>query len=371
MAQHKLGIKLKIFFVGGSLIFLSIILGCGKVWLNVTNLNSSVPINDLNSTTFRNFGTTPISQNAMVSTYSGNGSTPSLPTSYHEVPHIFTDDDGYYNLDAGCPSNCTPVISVTGAQHSAFVNCGTSQTSIALRVADCSSKNGAAATWSGAANGVEGEATWSLVTRQGLKKEVWQDSRTGLIWSSLLNTDPGRDNWCRASGNIESTDPANYCDSPTYQPQYPIAESDCVETSGAVPTPGWCSNSIAYTTSAGCTGAGGTWTANTDNWVSGTYSPEKGGMGANSATLKVRWRLPTLADYQQAEIDGVRFVMPDMGAFSNNYEFTSSIVTAYAGREAYIIDASNTSEEAGGQPKSILGGSLCGPLSTSLSWPHS
>ena len=37
-------------------------------------------------------------------------------------------------------------------------------------------------------------------------------------------------------------------------------------------------------------------------------------MGANSAGLKVRWRLPTRADFAQADIDRIRFIMPDMGA---------------------------------------------------------
>jgi hypothetical protein len=48
-------------------------------------------------------------------------------------------------------------------------------------------------------------------------------------------------------------------------------------------------------------------------------------MGANSATLKVRWRLPTLHDYELAEVDGIRSVMPDMGAFATNYEWSSSV----------------------------------------------
>jgi hypothetical protein len=35
-------------------------------------------------------------------------------------------------------------------------------------------------------------------------------------------------------------------------------------------------------------------------------------MGANSST-KVLWRLPTRQDYYLADIDGIRFVLPDMG----------------------------------------------------------
>jgi len=50
----------------------------------------------------------------------------------------------------------------------------------------------------------------------------------------------------------------------------------------------------------------------TDNWGTGTYDDAKGGMGATS-TDKVRWRLPTLYDYERADVNGIRNVMPDMG----------------------------------------------------------
>jgi hypothetical protein len=42
----------------------------------------------------------------------------------------------------------------------------------------------------------------------------------------------------------------------------------------------------------------------------------KGGMGKNS-TDKVMWRLPTINDYKLADVNGIRFVMPDMGAPAN------------------------------------------------------
>ena len=98
-----------------------------------------------------------------------------------------------------------------------------------------------------------------------------------------------------------------------------------------VPVPGWCSDGNAYSTSLGCTGAGGTWTANTDNFGAGTYSAAKGGMGASSATLKVQWRLPTINDYKLADVDGIRSVMPDMGAFSHGYEWSASVDSNFRG----------------------------------------
>jgi len=277
----------------------------------------------------RDVASTPITLLSEVTTYAGSGGSPNLPTSggyaYRDVPNILKDDDGYYNADAGCVSNCTPVVSITAAQHTAFVDCGTTQTSIAARVADCATQNGAAASWSGATDSNGGEGSWKMVTHQGANKEVWQDQRTMLVWSSLVVPSTSYDNWCRAAGNAEAGDPSNYCNSAIYQPEYPTAESECAEPVGANPVPGWCSNGTAYSSAAGCTGAGGTWTANTDNFGTGTYSAAKGGMGASSPVLKVRWRLPTIHDYDQAEIDGIRSVMPDLGAFGNSYECSATV----------------------------------------------
>ena len=292
-------------------LIIMIIINCGGASSPTTSI-----IYDLYSNIFRNVGSLQLTQLTEVTTYSGSGPIPNLPSNFRESPHILTDDDGYSNPDDGCPTGCSPIVSITAAQHAAFVDCGYPLTSVALRTADCIKKNGATAIWIGSANGTGGQGNWYLVTRQGASNEVWQDGRTGLLWSSRLTPTSNGDNWCRASGNAESDDPFNVCNSPIYQPQYPTAESDCAEPSGAVPTPGWCSNGNAYTTAAACTGAGGTWTANPDNWSLGTYGPKKGGMGANAPTLKVRWRLPTINDYEQAQLDGLIFVMPDMGALS-------------------------------------------------------
>jgi hypothetical protein len=318
--------------VGSSLSLIIIVagVGCGKFWGSAQF--SPGLIQDLFSNVFRDTGSGQLTQSAEVTTYSGNGASPNLPSNYREVPAILKDDDGYYNADAGCASNCTLSASITGAQHLAFNDCGLTQTSIAVRIADCNIVNGRLATWSGIMNGTGGQSTWYMVTRQGSNKEVWQDGRTGLIWSSILTTAPG-DNWCRASGNGEANDPSNYCNTASYQPQYPTIESDCAEPAGAVPTPGWCSNGTAYSSSAGCPA---TWTINTDNWQAGTYSAAKGGMGANSTTLKVRWRLPTINDYEQANIDGIRSVMPDMGAFGTN-EWSASVYSSNRSNAWYFV----------------------------------
>lgn len=49
-----------------------------------------------------------------------------------------------------------------------------------------------------------------------------------------------------------------------------------------------------------------------ENWGAGSYFTAKSGLGKNS-TPGVRWRAPSLGDYMQANVNGIRFVMPDMG----------------------------------------------------------
>lgn len=49
-----------------------------------------------------------------------------------------------------------------------------------------------------------------------------------------------------------------------------------------------------------------------EDWSTSTYSSSKGGMG-NTSPTKIFWRLPTIYDFQQANIDGIRFVLPDAG----------------------------------------------------------
>ena len=49
--------------------------------------------------------------------------------------------------------------------------------------------------------------------------------------------------------------------------------------------------------------------ANSDNYVAGTYSDEKGGLGFRT-TPQVFWRLPSRDDWYRADVDGIRFVLP-------------------------------------------------------------
>lgn len=117
---------------------------------------------------------------------------------------------------------------------------GLSPTTISDCITHCANENPSVATWNGQSNGNSGEAEWKLVTRLGASKEVWQDQRTGLIWSSLVSTG---DHWCKA---VASSSPSVY------------------------------------------------------------------------------WRLPTIGDYKQADVDGIRHVMPDMGA-NGTAEWSASL----------------------------------------------
>jgi hypothetical protein len=246
---------------------------------------------NLSSNVYRDQATTNISQVAETTTYAGA----LLPAGYRDVPVIAKDDDGYVSPGVSSPQ-------VTLANRVGFVNCGTTQSTIAARIADCATQNGSSATWDGTVKGNAGQGVWKLAVRFGAGLEVWQDQRTGLLWSSLLASD----NWCRASGNAESGDPSGYCNSVTYQPNYPTAQSWCAEDGPTAMMP--------VSTSG-------------ENWATGSYSGAKGGLGKNSSP-GVRWRLPTRYDYQLADTNGIRFVMPEMAAAGGGYEWSASVYAA-------------------------------------------
>ncbi len=232
--------------------------------------------------------TPQISLSDETSTYAGTTSS-SLPTTssyaYREVPDISKDDDGYMGGS---------VIHVDRTGWGAST-CGASGT-IEARRTDCAAHGtlGAEATWDGATKGNSGYGTWKLVTRTGdltssRGREVWQDQRTGLLWSSLVSSNL---NWCKASGSNFITnnpsaqdDPNNFCDNATYQ------------TTGT--GPGNKAISACY--------------EDGDNYFTNTGGIDSAGKASlgYSSTPRVSWRLPTLNDYKQADINGLRFVVPD------------------------------------------------------------
>ena len=239
----------------------------------------------LTSTAHRTKGVLQITQKQLTAGQNGTTYSPSpLPSGYRSVTNINLDNNGKSGTSVTFASRPT-------------VDCGIGKTTLTERIDDCAVKNREKAFWNGTTSGHAGQSNWNLVTRSGANNEVWRDSRTGLIWSSLIRT---KLNWCQAAGNIQTNDPKNICNNSNYQPEYEkrIARSACEET-GTAPA-----------LSGDGTGPGGIW--NTQ------YHPVKGGLGANS-TPSVRWRLPTSNDYKQADIDGIQFVMP---VFDNEWTAT-------------------------------------------------
>lgn len=232
--------------------------------------------------------------------YAGTSSEP-LPESlmnyyenykpYREITSIIKDDDGSI-VDQNVIAS--PDRSVWGQ-----TSCGIGATdnTIDKKIADCGNKFGSLSTWDGAINGNAGQGRWTLVTRKlnsttGTMLEVWRDDRTNMLWSSLVSEST---NWCKASGSNNSAntlipsrykedDPSNICDQTTNQNQgvSELVISACVEDTGFT---------------------------NTDSEFTHNGKVD---MNLSSAPV-VHWRLPTLYDYEVAEYNGIRFVMPDMG----------------------------------------------------------
>jgi hypothetical protein len=238
------------------------------------------------------------------SIYSANGSSPNLPGGYRMVPQMGTngiaDDDGYTN------------VSVTKVDRTGWgtSSCGTIQNTLTARILDCANVFGVNATWDGPLYGNAGQARWRLVTRlgdvsAGKGREVWQDTLTGQLWSSLISKSI---NWCKASGSSNNpgvaaayreVDPNGYCSGTTYQVQVGSVTSGCFEGSG-------------FGTDASVDNNG---KANLSSTASGT-APAVG------------WRIPTMNDYEIADYHGIRFVMPDMGSSGSGEEWTATISSA-------------------------------------------
>ncbi len=200
-----------------------------------------------------------------------------LQSGYRQVPDFIKDTDGGSGI-------------VTVQARPSTI-CGTTQATVESRVADCAALNGSLASWIGATNGNNGQGNWKLVTFNGAH-EVWRDEQTTLLWSDDL----GSIHWCRASGvsgggPYGQVDPASFCDNAGNQNQV-TPDSACTEDAG-------------FTTSA-------------------AYNSMKGGMrlAATGSSPAISWRLPTANDYHQAELDGIRFALPNM---ANDF-WTSTIV---------------------------------------------
>ncbi|OFZ51350.1 MAG: hypothetical protein A2428_06835 [Bdellovibrionales bacterium RIFOXYC1_FULL_54_43] len=202
---------------------------------------------------------------------------------YRARPVVAKDDDG---------SNA---VNVTFAVRPS-VNCGTTQATIAEKISDCATQNGANASWNGATKANGGQGPWRLVTRGG-GYEVWRDERTKLLWSDAL----AYTSWCRSAGNIENAGGIDCAPGGFSQPATPES---------------WCAESAGFVTPA-------------------TYDSRKGNMGVGT-TPSVKWRLPSRADWMQAEVNGLRFVLPSMGT-----SWWTTTIQAVSRNNAWYFDGTN------------------------------
>lgn len=230
--------------------------------------------------------------------YSGINNN-SLPAGYRPIPKIISDDEGFLN---------TEVLPVNRDTWGA-TSCGQTGT-IKNRIANCRTVLGLGTQWSGTLEANASQGSWKLVSRLGAKvgsqaQEVWIDERTGLLWSSVVSV---ASNWCHASGSSNTSDgaiiaryreddPADICDQNANQVNDNKPISLCKELLS-------------------------------DNNFGANHSVNgKGGL-SRSSTPAVYWRLPTLNDYENAEYNGIRFVLPDMGSSGGADEWTATVVSS-------------------------------------------
>lgn len=226
------------------LLILTILIGCGndaskgRIIDNDptrTTPGATPDATGINSYIFRSKNTDIISAGSEITQILNN----TLPANYRTIPSMETDDE-----------KSATIVTTLGRPN---VVCGdtTTATTINTRITDCGAKNGTLAVWDARANGTSGEGNWLLVKVTTDQKEIWLDTRTGLVWSDVVTSG----NWCQASGNIQS---------PT-----PSATIDCNTLSSGI------------------------------------------SVCANLDTLNgnIKWRLPTRNDYLQADLDGARAVL--------------------------------------------------------------
>lgn len=127
------------------------------------------------------------------------------------------------------------------------VSCGTRpELSLQGKITDCAEKNKEKAIWEATLFGASGEADWKLVARDSFGLEIWIDMRTNMLWADASSGS----NWCEAAGNTEEA----------------------------------CSTLLGSFDKRTC---------------------------QNIAKLtNIVWRLPTRNDFLQADLDGIRFVLP-------------------------------------------------------------
>lgn len=176
-----------------------------------------------------------------------------MPIGQRIVPDIDLDTEGFQN-----------VVTVE-AQGRPTVLCGNLETfsGTKARIADCKTKNPTTYLWNGEENGAVGEGQWQLVAVIATGREIWKDTKTGMVWSE----ERAAVNWCRGSGNNQVT--------------YDGTSVDCV---------------VLGEDKSSCTKS--------------TYA---------ELNDDIRWRLPTRNDFLQADLDGLRFIYNSNSMANRSY----------------------------------------------------
>jgi hypothetical protein len=205
-------------------------------------------------------------------------------TIYRSIPMMAKDDEG----------SSLSVITITNIGRPKTV-CGIGDfAGIDARVSDCLSKNNDSALWDANRYGSSGEGNWNLVTRNADGKEIWLDTRSGMVWSDPV-TDTGVNvfNWCKASGNTEGN---------------------------------------TTTETINCTTVG----ENKSLCENTTFA---------DVGTQVTWRLPTRNDYLQADLNGLRFVLSKE---TNTGAWTATMRAASVGRtEAWVYNSAEGTLSSG------------------------
>lgn len=245
----------------------------------------------------------------------------SFGSTYQLIPNPITDSDGRCGTDepGKCGTNGADGISkkhylerITGRPDT---ECGTDaivgvNASINDRVDDCASKNGAKAFYNGVQYGQDGEGDWKLVTRLSTTEEVWQDQRTKLLWSDKAAANY---NWYQASGYSKATVTSRA------ETIFDSAPNSGTECSGSACQPARPISVCAEVKSSDEFATNGETIDESSTYTNYQANPETAFKGELRASNGVIWKLPSRYDYLQAEVNGIRKVLPNM-----DYGFWSS-----------------------------------------------
>lgn len=244
---------------------------------------------------------------------------------YQLMPNPITDSDGRCGNDE-CGTDGADGISkkhylerIVGRPNQ---ECGTGvNASINDRIEDCVDKNGARAFYNGLQYGQDGEGDWKLVTRLSSGEEVWQDQRTKLLWSDKAASDY---NWYQASGysKVTATSQAE-----TYYDSAPNSGTNCYDNMG-ISAPCQPAQPISVCAEVN----GGELIDQSGTQTNYQANPENAFKGNLVASNGVIWKLPSRNDFLQAEVNGMRKVLPNM-----DYDFWSSSSTSFDRANAWFF----------------------------------